>query len=137
MAHVRPGKDRDRRQTLTLVVGHVSAHGRRPGPRTYFVIFPTRASVVPDNGTGYFCALDRSAIDTFYAADLVSDGVCDDPPGLRVHIIIPNPADWAPCWPVLQRILGDVRPAATLIHAGLQDPRMKIEIEVTARLPSG
>ena len=54
---------------------------------------------------------------------------------VRVRYIVPNPADWAPCWPVLHRILGDVRPAATLIHAGLQDPRMKIEIEVTARLP--
>lgn len=54
---------------------------------------------------------------------------------VRVRYIVPNPADWAPCWPVLRRILGDVRPAATLIHAGLQDPRMKIEIEVTARLP--
>ena len=54
---------------------------------------------------------------------------------VRVRYIVPNPADWEPCWPVLQRILGDVRPAATLIHAGLQDGRMKIEIEVTARLP--
>jgi len=26
-----------------------------------------------------------------------------------------------------------VRPAATMIQAGLSDPRMKIEIEVTAR----
>jgi len=54
---------------------------------------------------------------------------------VRVRYIVPKPADWEPCWPVLRRILGDVRPAATLIHAGLQDERMKIEIEVTARLP--
>lgn len=53
---------------------------------------------------------------------------------VRVRYIVPNAADWEPCWPVLRRVLGDVRPAATLIHAGLQDPRMKIEIEVTARL---
>ena len=51
---------------------------------------------------------------------------------VRVTYIVPNPADWEPCWPVLRRILGEVRPAATLIHAALQDPRMKIEIEVTA-----
>ena len=54
---------------------------------------------------------------------------------VRVRYIVPNATDWEPCWPVLRRVLGDVRPAATLIHAGLQDPRMKIEIEVTARLP--
>ncbi len=54
---------------------------------------------------------------------------------VRVTYIVPDPADWEPCWPVLRRVLGEVRPAATLIHAGLQDPRMRIEIEVTARLP--
>lgn len=54
---------------------------------------------------------------------------------VRVRYIVPNATDWEPCWPVLRRVLGDVRPAATLIHPGLQDPRMKIEIEVTARLP--
>lgn len=54
---------------------------------------------------------------------------------VRVRYIVPNATDWEPCWPVLRRVLGDVRPAATLIHAGLQDPRMKIEIEVTACLP--
>jgi len=35
-------------------------------------------------------------------------------------------------WPVLRRWFGDVRPAATMLSAGLADPRMKIEIEVTA-----
>ena len=54
---------------------------------------------------------------------------------VRVRYIVPNPADWEPCWPVLRLVLGHARPAATLIHAGLQDPRMKIEIEVTALLP--
>jgi hypothetical protein len=29
--------------------------------------------------------------------------------------------------------LGNVRPAATMLSAGLADPRMQIEIEVTAR----
>jgi enamine deaminase RidA (YjgF/YER057c/UK114 family) len=33
---------------------------------------------------------------------------------------------------VLKTYLGDVRPAATMFEAGLADPRMKIEIEVTA-----
>jgi enamine deaminase RidA (YjgF/YER057c/UK114 family) len=39
-----------------------------------------------------------------------------------------------PCWPTLQRWFGKSRPAAMMISAGLLDPRMKIEIEVTARI---
>ena len=56
---------------------------------------------------------------------------------VRVHYILPNPADFEPCWPVLQRYFGDVRPAATMIAAGLIEPRIKIEIEVTARKTNG
>ncbi len=52
---------------------------------------------------------------------------------LRVRYILPRASDFADCLPVLQRYLGEVRPAATMIQAGLVDPRMKIEIEVTAR----
>ena len=55
---------------------------------------------------------------------------------VRVHYIFPERADFAPCLPVLQKYLGDVRPAATLIIAGLLDEQMKLEIEVTARLTS-
>ena len=51
---------------------------------------------------------------------------------VRVRYIVPDVADFAPCWPVLRRHLGDAGPAATMISAGLADPRMKIEIEVTA-----
>jgi enamine deaminase RidA (YjgF/YER057c/UK114 family) len=52
---------------------------------------------------------------------------------VRVRYILPNVEDFEPCWPVLRRYFGDVRPAATMIAAGLSDQRMKIEIEVTAR----
>jgi 2-iminobutanoate/2-iminopropanoate deaminase len=52
---------------------------------------------------------------------------------VRVRYIVPKREDFEPCWPVLKRYLGDVRPASTMIQAGLFDPRMKIEIEVTAR----
>ena len=53
---------------------------------------------------------------------------------MRVTYLLPRREDFEPCWPVLKRYLGDVRPAATMmIVAGLQDPRMRIEIEVTAR----
>jgi enamine deaminase RidA (YjgF/YER057c/UK114 family) len=52
---------------------------------------------------------------------------------VRVRYILPQREDFQPCWPVLKEYLGDVRPAATMIQAGLSDPRMKIEVEVTAR----
>ena len=53
---------------------------------------------------------------------------------VRVHYILPDAADFPTCWPVLRRYFGEARPAATMISAGLADPRMKIEIEVTARM---
>jgi enamine deaminase RidA (YjgF/YER057c/UK114 family) len=58
---------------------------------------------------------------------------------VRVRYILPRAEDFPACWPALQRRFGAVRPAATMIAAGLADPRMKIEIEVTARRsqPSG
>ena len=52
---------------------------------------------------------------------------------VRVTYILPNAADFESCWPTLRKYFGEVRPAATMISAGLADPRMKIEIEVTAR----
>ncbi|HEV7577551.1 MAG TPA: RidA family protein [Caldimonas sp.] len=52
---------------------------------------------------------------------------------VRVTYVLPDAADFPACWPVLRKYFGDVRPAATMIAAGLADPRMKIEIEVTAR----
>jgi len=51
---------------------------------------------------------------------------------VRVNYILPDTADFEPCWPVLRQYLGQARPAATMVSAGLLDPRMKIEIEVTA-----
>lgn len=53
---------------------------------------------------------------------------------VRVTYVLPDASDFEPCWPVLNKYFGDVRPAAMMISAGLLDPRMKIEIEVTARL---
>jgi enamine deaminase RidA (YjgF/YER057c/UK114 family) len=55
---------------------------------------------------------------------------------VRVTYILPNAAEFAQCWPVLRKYFGAVRPAATMISAGLADPRIKIEIEVTARKAS-
>ena len=52
---------------------------------------------------------------------------------VRVTYMLPNAAEFHQCWPILRKYFGDVRPAATMISAGLADPRMRIEIEVTAR----
>jgi enamine deaminase RidA (YjgF/YER057c/UK114 family) len=52
---------------------------------------------------------------------------------VRVTYILPNAAEFPQCWPILRKYLGETRPAATMISAGLVDPRMRIEIEVTAR----
>ena len=51
---------------------------------------------------------------------------------VRVNYVLPNAADFEPCWPVLRQYLGKAGPAAMMISAGLLDARMKIEIEVTA-----
>ncbi|HHB80825.1 MAG TPA: RidA family protein [Aliiroseovarius sp.] len=54
---------------------------------------------------------------------------------VRARYIFPDPDDFEPCWPVLSEVFGRARPAATMIVAGLMAPEMKIEIEVTARMP--
>jgi len=51
---------------------------------------------------------------------------------VRVTYVLPNGSDFPKCWPVLRKYFGEVRPAAMMICAGLSDPRMQIEIEVTA-----
>jgi len=51
---------------------------------------------------------------------------------VRVHYLMTNGADFERCWPAMGRVFGEVRPAATMMVCGLADPRMKIEIEVTA-----
>jgi enamine deaminase RidA (YjgF/YER057c/UK114 family) len=53
---------------------------------------------------------------------------------VRVNYIVPNGERFSDCWPVLRKYFGASRPAMTMISAGLLDPRMQIEIEVTARM---
>jgi enamine deaminase RidA (YjgF/YER057c/UK114 family) len=52
---------------------------------------------------------------------------------VRANYIVPNAADWPTITPILGQYFGEIRPASTAVVAGLVDPRMKIEIEVTAR----
>lgn len=51
---------------------------------------------------------------------------------VRVTYAFPDAKDFPKCWPIMRKYFGDVRPAAMMITAGLSDPRMKIEIQVTA-----
>ena len=51
---------------------------------------------------------------------------------VRVTYVLPDGDEFEKCWPVLRKHFGDVRPAAMMIEAKLLDPRMRIEIEVTA-----
>lgn len=51
---------------------------------------------------------------------------------VRVTYVLPKGEEFPRCWPVLRKYFGEVRPAAMMISAGLADPRMQIEIEVTA-----
>lgn len=51
---------------------------------------------------------------------------------VRVTYVVPDGKEFPKCWPVLRKHFGKIRPAATMISARLLDPRMRIEIEVTA-----
>ena len=51
---------------------------------------------------------------------------------VRLTYILPQADEFERCWPVLKNYFGGIRPAATMISAGLADDKMKIEIEATA-----
>ncbi len=53
---------------------------------------------------------------------------------VRVRYYVPNAEDWERIGAVAGEVLRDVRPAATALVCGLVDPKMKIEIEVDARI---
>jgi enamine deaminase RidA (YjgF/YER057c/UK114 family) len=52
---------------------------------------------------------------------------------VRVTYYLPDAKDFEPCGPAVRAVFAEVRPAATMLECGLSDPRMRIEIEVTAR----
>jgi enamine deaminase RidA (YjgF/YER057c/UK114 family) len=75
----------------------------------------------------------RNALSTIARALAEVGASLDDV--VRVRYILPDAADWPPCWPITAEAFARARPAATMIVAGLQEPAMRIEIEVTARVP--
>lgn len=54
---------------------------------------------------------------------------------VRVMYILPVAENFPECWPILKKYFDKVRPAATMISANLADPKMQIEIQVTALKP--
>jgi formimidoylglutamate deiminase len=66
------------------------------------------------------------------AAALAEAG-CSFADVVRVRYLLLRASDFEACWPALRGAFGDVRPAATMQECGLADPRMKFEVEVTAR----
>jgi enamine deaminase RidA (YjgF/YER057c/UK114 family) len=54
---------------------------------------------------------------------------------VKATYIVTEPEDWQTVIPVIGEYMRDVRPVATAFVARLVDPRMKIEIDVTARRP--
>jgi len=55
---------------------------------------------------------------------------------VRVTYMLPEHGEFEACWPLLREAFGDHPPAATMIECGLIAPQFRIEIEVTAVLPS-
>jgi enamine deaminase RidA (YjgF/YER057c/UK114 family) len=56
---------------------------------------------------------------------------------VRANYIVTETAHIEPVFAALGEVFGEIRPAATMIIAGLIRPEMKVEIEVTARRRSG
>ncbi|HNP35129.1 MAG TPA: RidA family protein [Woeseiaceae bacterium] len=68
------------------------------------------------------------------AALLQADSTMSDV--VRITYVLPDKSDFEACWPVFNKYLGTVRPAAMMIEAGLLDDKMKLEVEVTAKRAS-
>lgn len=74
----------------------------------------------------------RNTLNTIEKALIEAGSSLDDV--VRVNYIVPNKEEWPACWPITSKAFAKALPAATMICAELQNPEMKIEIEVTARL---
>ena len=55
---------------------------------------------------------------------------------VRVTYILPDRREFERCWPQLKTVFGEIRPPSTMFQAELIDPKMRIEIEVTAYDPA-
>ena len=53
---------------------------------------------------------------------------------VRVTYIFSDREDFESCWPVFNKWLGAIKPAATMFEARLSKDEMKVEIQVTAKI---
>jgi enamine deaminase RidA (YjgF/YER057c/UK114 family) len=52
---------------------------------------------------------------------------------VKATYVLTDASEFEKCFPALRKYFGKVRPAVIMYSAGLADPRIKIEIQVTAR----
>ena len=83
----------------------------------------TMPEAAVDQARAAFATIERTLAEAGFAVgDIVRVQYTIVEAGLRLEIA-----------PALREALGAVRPAATMVVAGLIEPEMKVEIEVTAR----
>ncbi|MFW2543271.1 RidA family protein [Primorskyibacter sp. 2E107] len=77
----------------------------------------------------------RAALDTISKA--LAEAGASFADAVRVTYYLPDASEFERCWPMLSERFGNNPPAATMIVAGLIDPKYRIEIELTALAPAG
>lgn len=77
----------------------------------------------------------QSALDVIQAA--LQEVGCDLSDVIRVNYYLPDRHEFEACWPTLRAAFSENPPAATMVEAGLIDPKYRIEIEVTALAKNG
>lgn len=76
----------------------------------------------------------RNALDTI--ANVLAEAGFAMSDIVRVQYTVTDQAHVGPVFSVVGNVFRDIRPAATMVIAGLIRPEMKIEIEVTAHRPN-
>ena len=105
------------------------------------VVVPLIVLIVPRHFDDVPAASDSSA-DTGLAIELAAKSGEVASAGqsmadvVRVNYYLPDRAEFEPCWPILAETFGATPPAATMIECGLIDDKYRIEIEVTACIPT-
>lgn len=132
-----------RRQARLLSVRHISTGSPFEEKIGYSRAVVADGWVFVAGTTGYdyenMVMPDRIEEQCANALTTISKALNDAGSGLnhvvRVNYIVPDKTDWPKCWPLTSKAFAVAKPAATMISADLQNPEMKIEIEVTARVP--
>lgn len=76
-------------------------------------------------------AQTRNCLETI--AKALADGGFEMADVVRTHYYVTDRAFVNVVFPILGEAFGDIRPAATMVICQLNEPEMKIEIEVTAK----